>query len=448
MLYSGQFCLIEVIMLIREHHFYVAVAKHVFIHQEDGIVFVSNPIRIEDARIFGLKPLIMYGLTVPGTQIKWSTFSTLDEPRSLMGVLQEAWESVKGLRGYPDILKINRYLAESSPEITSKLDKYGITAVVSGDRHLSASLRVAQQSVFDLTWNIRCNTIKCLEDLNTHAMYCHDEEIKTQWLLNKNILESAKLWLDIPHRPINMSRTYLMDWSPGKWLYTWEANVPHNSARVFKNVDRVVILCNITDRETTEEEIYDYCAAKKSKIIVDCWPNSQAEIAKAIGSSVKELQWFLANKGKIQETEGLFYLLGIEINREYVDYDIVGPCVLLAKNMKAIKEVYDELSHGGDLEFSIEVVPQNGMPDPSWRYLVFCACAGFISIIMIPRGGDVSEHVETFINFQGIKSIPMEKYQKVVSTCAKACLSIFLNRRSMIEFNRSQMEFYEQFSQW
>ena len=48
----------------REHHFYVAIAKHVFQHTEKGIVFVGDPIRLKDAEKFNLKPLLLYGLTV------------------------------------------------------------------------------------------------------------------------------------------------------------------------------------------------------------------------------------------------------------------------------------------------------------------------------------------------------------------------------------------------
>ena len=83
----------------REHHFYVAIAKHIFLHTEKGIVFVGDPIRLKDAENFNLKPLLLYGLTVPGTQIEWYTFSLFDEPRSLFSVLLEGWEKASGLRG-------------------------------------------------------------------------------------------------------------------------------------------------------------------------------------------------------------------------------------------------------------------------------------------------------------------------------------------------------------
>ena len=48
----------------RVHHFYVSIAKHVFEHPEHGIVFCPDNISLSDAARFGLKPLILYGLTL------------------------------------------------------------------------------------------------------------------------------------------------------------------------------------------------------------------------------------------------------------------------------------------------------------------------------------------------------------------------------------------------
>ncbi|WP_054761724.1 hypothetical protein [Methylomonas koyamae] len=139
----------------REHHFYVAIAKHVFLHADKGIVFVNDPIRLKDAEKFDLKPLVLYGLTVPGTQIEWQTFSLLDEPRSLSGVLLEGWEKASGLRGYPDKLKINRHIANACPQLQKSLDHIGgisLEIADGRDKQFSASLRVAQQRGLELGW--------------------------------------------------------------------------------------------------------------------------------------------------------------------------------------------------------------------------------------------------------------------------------------------------------
>lgn len=95
----------------REHHFYVAIAKYLFRHAEHGIVPVGEPLRLKEAERYGLRPLILYGLTVAGLPIRWMTFAPLDQPRAVRDVLPEAWRKAAGLRGRPDILRIGRHLA-------------------------------------------------------------------------------------------------------------------------------------------------------------------------------------------------------------------------------------------------------------------------------------------------------------------------------------------------
>jgi len=225
----------------REHHFYVAIAKHVFLHTEKGIVFVSDPIRLKDAEKFALKPLILYGLTVPGTQIDWYTFSLFDEPRSLLGILLEGWKEASGLRGVPDTLKINRHIANACPNLQSSLGQIGgISLVVADgkDKQFSASLRVAQQRGLELGWrNPGGHVINDVNELNDHALNIHNEHIngrRWEWVGNNSVKERASEWMGLP---INTSNAVLefstLDWVGGAWLSSWETNVPHHQTMHF-----------------------------------------------------------------------------------------------------------------------------------------------------------------------------------------------------------------------
>jgi hypothetical protein len=104
--------------MIREHHFYVATAKSVFAHDKYGIVLVRDPMSLADAARYGLKPLLLYGITAAGTPIRWSTYSLASEPRSFCSVLQEAWQLAPGLRGRPDVLKVNRHIMAASTSLS------------------------------------------------------------------------------------------------------------------------------------------------------------------------------------------------------------------------------------------------------------------------------------------------------------------------------------------
>ena len=103
------------------------------------------------------------------------------------------------------------------------------------------------------------------------------------------------------------------------------------------------------NRDYTTDEDWDRRYAIKAKILVDCWPNKPGDIANAIGITAKQLLWFLNSQAALSETEkdNLSELLGIEASTDFVDYDVIGPCVLIAEGPKKYSTAYEELSNGG-----------------------------------------------------------------------------------------------------
>jgi hypothetical protein len=67
-------------MSVREHHLVVATAKHVFLHREYGVVFVREAASREDLAAYDLTPLLLYGLSVPGTSLRWVMLTPVDNP--------------------------------------------------------------------------------------------------------------------------------------------------------------------------------------------------------------------------------------------------------------------------------------------------------------------------------------------------------------------------------
>jgi hypothetical protein len=133
--------------LPREHHFYVAIAKFLFHHPEHGIVSVGDPIKIKDAERYGLSPLVLYGITVAGLPIRWMTFTPVDQPSSFRDVLLEAWRNAEGLRGRPDILRINRHLATASSELVEEMAKNGVRVDVADAKENPSQLPCAQSRI-------------------------------------------------------------------------------------------------------------------------------------------------------------------------------------------------------------------------------------------------------------------------------------------------------------
>lgn len=448
----------------REHHFYVAIAKHVFEHSEHGVVFSGDTISLSDAARFGLKPLILYGLTVPGTQLQWFSFSDLDNPRSLLGFLIEAWSKGAGLRGCPDILKINKSIADSCPDLKLNLKKLGVEVVIAekGDKKLSGSLRAAQDEVMRLGWLARNNAkdFYNLGALNAYAHKGHNQHVENKrwsWGGNKSVREAAEKWMNLPIKEIVAPWDSIkIDWEPGQWLSSWEVNAVPIGRRTFRKDDGVTWLIaggeDVDDSSEFEMNAMEEACAEKTKLMMDCWPNKPAEIASALGITAKQLQRFVSKADKLpdEKIDALKEMLGLEESERFYDFDAVGPCVLFGEKPTKIAEVYDLLTHGGDLAYSIEVIPEKGNADPSWRYVIFKACGELPNIIMFARGSNSAEKIgdKMLMNFDGLKSIPAIIYREVVSTCAKASRDPHANRKMMYEFIDRQGQFFDGFSRW
>lgn len=435
----------------REHHFYVAIAKFIFHHPEHGIVSVQDPIKIKDAERYGLSPLIIYGVTVAGLPIRWMTFTPVDQPRAFRDVLLDAWRNAEGLRGRPDILRVNRHLSKASPELVEEMAKIGVQVEVADakEKSLPASLRSAQDSS---RWLLRKHDGKDLslgpiQALCRYAQYDHDFRIKDghRGVSSREVEDRIQRWLTLPTQVPVPTVTGELDWEPGPWLSSWETSLPPDQPR-YLNLDGFDGSSWLLTGEKSPEDIvedddfwadgdYDN-AAEIAKNLVACWPNPPAEIAKCVGITLRELQWFTSGKAPLDRHArfGLEDLLGIEYDESMGCYVGAGPYVLVAQKPLALKEAYESISKGGDAR-PCEIVPRQGAADPSWRYVLINTYGEPPSIVMTPRGEKITERLpELLMNYAGISHVSPELYRDVVSTCARACREPAANIREMQEF--------------
>lgn len=438
----------------REHHFYVVIAKYLFLHAEHGIVPVGEPLRLKEAQRYGLRPLILYGLTVAGLPIRWMTFAPLDQPRAVRGVLPEAWRKAAGLRGRPDILRIGRHLAAACPGLAGDMSKIGVHVEVadSKEKSLPGSLRSAQDSCRWLPrQHIRSDWAPpgAMQALCRDAQKEHDFDVREdhRGLHSREVNDRIRQWLALPmHAPAPAPEGGL-DWEPGPWLSSWEASLPPDGARSFSFDEFDGRIWLMIDEEAPEdfdadEEYQVYRrydnAAEIAKNLVACWPNPPAEIAGHVGITLRALQWFTSETAPL-DTDARYALedvLGIELDDHFDVYRAAGPYVLMARKPGAVREVYESLSHGGDA-CPFEIVPRRGAADPSWRYVLITLYDDPPSILMAPRGEKITERLpELLLNYDGIHPVASEFYRDVVSTCAQACCDPAANGREMKEFAR------------
>ena len=393
----------------REHHFYVAIAKFLFHHPEHGIVSVRDPIKIKDAERYGLSPLILYGITVAGLPIRWMTFTPVDQPSSFRNVLLEAWRNAEGLRGRPDILRINRHLATASPELVEEMAKIDVRIDVADAREksLPASLRSAQNAS---RWLLRKqdgndrSLIGSVQVLCRYAQVDHDFRVRDghRGVNSHEIEDKIQQWLTLPAQapvptPIVAGG---LGWEPGPWLSSWETSLPPDQPRYFNHdgFDGNTWLLTggkahegiVEDDDFWADSDYDN-AAEIAKNLVTCWPNPPIEIAKCAGITLRELQWFTAGK------------LSLDRHVRFGLEDLLGIC--------------------------------RGAADPSWRYVLINTYGEPPSIVMVPRGAKITERLpELLMNYGGISVVAPEFYRDVVYTCAQACREPAANIREMKDF--------------
>lgn len=436
----------------REHHFYVSTAKFLFHHPQHAIVAVRDPIKLKVAERYGLSPVILYGLTVAGLPIRWLTFSTMEQRKSFRDVLLTAWRSAEGLRGLPDVLRVNRYLAQADASLVEDLAKIGVRLEVADakDKTVPASLRSAQDAS---GWLLKKHDPVDLSLAASVEALCFDAHYDHDWragrgplgLSNRKLEEKIERWLELPTRQPAFVPFEEVDWEVGSWLSSWEASLPPDQPRYFHGdgMSRRTWLLQGEDPSEDSDDDDEIPAYEEhdntpeiAKNLIACWPNPPKEVAAAAGITLRQLQWFTSERATLDRSarHDLGRLLGIEYDERMGGYTAAGPYVLIARKAHAIEAIYQEISGGGDA-CPCELVPAQGQADPSWRYVLINAHSTPPTLVMAPRGETITERLpDLMMNYEGIRPVSPAFYRDVVTTCARACQTPIANVREMTEF--------------
>jgi len=450
----------------RMHHFYISIVKRLYQHPEHGIVLVDDPVRLKEAARYGLSPIILYGITVAGLPIRWMTFSSADDLRPLDEILLEGWRTTEGLRGLPDVLRINRHLAAAAPALAEEMAKIGVRVDVAApkDQSLPGSMRSAQ----DVCWYLPrfycryedgCLSLPalCRGALEESGRYRRD----TFRSCIGGKADAVDEWLALPVRePPKTGALSRIDWMPGPWLHSWEASLPPECPRFFTRdeSDKFSLLLAEElpssswgpDDDITVDYEYDDNLFECVRDLVECWPNPPAEIARSAGITLQELQWFMADKAPLDEQKraALMELLGIQYDERLEMFLEVGPYTLVARKQIPLEGTCGNITLGWDAS-PCEIVPASGEADPSWRYFLLNTFGEPPSIVMAPRGETIADRLpDVLVNYSGIAYVPRSLYKDVVATCARAAREPAANVSEMSKFAERHKEHWEDAEWW
>lgn len=429
----------------REHFFHIATAKHVFLHAEHGIVFPVDPLPLSEAGMYELKPLIVYGLTIPGIPGCHLRFAPLHAPQPIVNVLADIWNSEPMLRGMPNTLRISRALAEADDGFVQMLLSQGMAVTLSGtkDKSHSGALRSCQKDAWELSFWGRKESLLSVEDLNRFASRPRDRRYLLRTPAQREV---AQAWEAFHFEPPPTLQVDQLDWKPGAWLNSWESNAVRGIQRTHVVNDRLLRSLASTQEDELEDIGLDEFAFKALCSLIHCWPGGMKSIAAAIGVTVRDIQWMISGKAALPDGKlsALLALVGMGIDDRNGYMEAEGPCVLIAETPLHGIACYDSLNHGGDLIFSIDAVPDKGMPDPSWHYLCYMSYDYGLNVLMIPRGSKLTAAMaRNFLNFNGTQKIPAAIYRDVVATCAAICRNPASNIEAMCDLSLRHVDFFE-----
>lgn len=130
--------------------------------------------------------------------------------------------------------------------------------------------------------------------------------------------------------------------------------------------------------------------------LLDCWPRPLAEVTAAVGITGQQLRRYLAGTEDLPTVSRLrlFKHLGLRYEPHGADAYLQTPrgyVLHAAPSYARMVQAYEELTTGGDIEFSIEIVPPSAPYDLSWRYLLVQPCGDPLIVIAFPRCPPLSE---------------------------------------------------------
>jgi len=420
----------------RIHHLTVQTSKRWFL-TDDLFVVVHGGLRREDAIGQKFRPVILYSLTVESIPLRTHQISSEDEPLSLTAFLRDCWNGSGMFRGLPDTLKVSREILSACPTLRDYASSHGVRLeVVSGtDKRYAASKRSAQNEYLDSQDPVDASTGSTLPTLVNRYLHRRSEfSLRFKASGSGREGEAERAWLNLPVRLFNPSTAVSSgkaDWSTGPWLWKSEGTIPPLEA------DQYVVDLTVEDqregKKSKGEPRIHYCERQAKEIgerTFDCleeinrllpsWPESLSTLAKSMGATRQELNWYLQGKQPIDDLKAL--LLREHLNLELVpDMDppfaqCSGVYLLIARDQR-ITSAYDDISHGGDLEISVEVLPSVGGKDPDWRFVLAQSYGGFASILAFPRNSPLEKLLVPgggLINFQGPVAVDRFIYDEVL----------------------------------
>ncbi|MDP3008141.1 MAG: hypothetical protein Q8N30_03620 [Methylococcales bacterium] len=426
------------------HQFAILVSKKLFLNSDGYVVRTIENTSIIDAQKLGLTPILIYSLNVEGIPVRFMRFYNIELPGSVYEFLMEAW-SEANLVGLPNILKVSNRFLNEFPWLKIMCETLNIVLVVANgnDRNYNVNQKVTQDNAIEKYWlasNIDDKEQNLLlEELNVAY---HDNKTWSfpyEYSLKNDVKLKCNSFINIkPHYPplVNFCKKEWDNFNVGEWLLNNQNQIPPRSKEQVEY--EVQVTGGLIDYDISDQMIDGLDGNSVVNCILKCWPESLAAFAKRMDIKKQDLDWYLKSKKGLDFETIDFIHTDLQINVsqifEYSDgssvYEPDGNYFLLASEKQVdVDNVYNEITHGGDIAFSVEIIPENNFADPSYRFLLFKTNSDKLHIIAFKRGSKSTlllDKKNMLINFDGLCKVDTNFYRDIVSSLAEVTIKPWL----------------------
>ncbi len=377
----------------------VQVPLSIALNAEGEVQGLMQDCRPGDMRADGLRPLILYSLTLPAYGQSLLHVADIDKPIAISKFLSECWSVDTPVKGLPQVLEISKKLAELDDGLVSwvRANRVLLSVCSSNTKALVSFARAAKHQVRQVwNWSDKNYSRKSLpleavnQGLWEYALFSgaisHLHFNSMEALTFEAFSQTRSARFD------SLPPTKALDWRPSGLTVSTQSTPP-------KEVQMA------PDVDDLSESDYPPPGTKE---LLACWPVSLSMVAKRLDIDRKSLEWYLSDKAHMdtKSKSRLYWYLGMERVDGY--YELGGEHLLVARGKTQSKKLYDILSRGGDLDDSFEVIcPDLELGD--FRFLVFQRAYRSSNVMMFKRGGPeckLLDDRDALIGFTGERVVP------------------------------------------
>lgn len=373
----------------------IAFAKAVGLDRQ-GCVVPFDP-REWKRRDLQLAPLLVYSAVAPAYSQQVRMLVDPRKPVAVSRFLALAW-SAKTLLGLPLTLQTKATLLSADKGYASWVKALGVDLIqAAAIKRINAFERTSLDVAFSSQWGHQGAPEECrpLDQANA-AILAHDmfrAEIGAQRYSLED--HTYRAWLGRPKRFFD-GPALDHDWDAAA---IEERPIRGPKPDLAAHGEEVMIVPGLED-------------------VADMWPGGRRILLKDLEITARDFDFWLAGRAHLPAAGSarLEALLGITYLPVFDEWQMAGGHLLVATTVKQVKRAYDELSHGGDLRFSFEILGPAGEV-PGMRCLVFASCGGFTNIVLFERGSTVEAALSghCLINLQAPVRAPLGVWDTVTA---------------------------------